>query len=111
MPTSPEPMLAIARNKTVVLLYSNMATINPAAEGLSASRRASQQATPSANKAAPATRPRISLAGVSSDEPSKSITAADGHVISAKPAPASMTAVTTNKDFFIGSIHSVLYTA
>ena len=62
----------------------------------------SQQATPSESNPAPATRATVEAAGPSSGEPTRSVTVAEGHSISAEPAPSSITAVAVCSVFMDG---------
>src|SRR5206468_9947765 len=73
---------------------------NPLAARLCVSSRASQQATPSASNAAPATRPRGMLAPEIS-APSSSRTTIVGTAIKANPVAASMMAVSVRKRFIM----------
>src|SRR5213592_1727470 len=81
------------------MLYISIATTNPLAVRLCVSSRASQQATPSASNAAPATRASITAADVPSGEPSSSRTTTEGTAINPSPVAASRMAVSLSKRF------------
>ncbi len=118
MPTGCDRMPAAPRMTTAPRLYSTIAVTNPLAAQLCTSYRASQQATPSANSAAPATRPRGMAApeigeqqlddkgghgdqgeGGEISAPSSSWTTKAGTAIKASPVGASMMAVRVSKGF------------
>lgn len=101
-PTNPKPTPAEARIAKAARLYSNIAATSPVAARLFTSRHASQQATPRVISAAPVSRPTINAAGASSDEPNRSLTAADGNTTNTNPAPASITAVRISRFFIVG---------
>jgi hypothetical protein len=85
------------------MLYSNMVAINPVAARLWTSFRASQQAAPRESKAAPATRLTANALGVSSVVPNRNETGNAGETTSARPVPASRTAVTMSRAFIVAS--------
>ena len=101
-PYSCKPMPAKARTAVATRLYISIATTNPLVARLCVSSRASQQATPSASNAAPATRPRGMLAPEISAS-SSSRTTIPGTAINANPVAASMTAVSLRKRFKVQS--------
>ena len=103
MPTGCDRMPATPRMTTAPRLYRTIALTNPLAAQLCASYCASQQPTPSANSAVPATRPSATAAGVSSPEPSRRVTVADGKHSNATPVPNSITAVTISRRFIGGT--------
>src|SRR5438874_720078 len=95
-PCSPKPTPANARTAVATMLYISIATTNPLAARLCVSSRANKQATPSASKAAPATRPRGMLAPEIS-APSSSRTTTAGRAVNPTPVAASMMAVGVRK--------------
>src|SRR5438128_1646880 len=80
-------------------LYISIATTNPLVARLCVSSHASQQTTPSASNAAPATRASITAADVPSGEPSSSRTTTEGTATNPSPVAVSMMAVSFNKRF------------
>src|SRR5438093_10203306 len=96
-PYNPKAIPAKARTAVAGMLYISIATTNPLAARLCVSSRASQQATPSASNAAPATRPSITAADVSSGEPSSNRATTEGTAINPSPVAASIMAVSLSK--------------
>ena len=93
-PCSPKPMPAKARTAVASdVVHQHRGDQNPLAARLCVSSRASQQATPSASNAAPATRPSIPATDASNPEPTRSTTVAEGEHSRARPAPSSIAAV------------------
>jgi hypothetical protein len=95
-PTSLTVAAAFARTAPAAQLYSSIATTNPRQARLGPSSRASQQAPPNESSAAPAMRPTIKAAGVSSDTPSNNRATSGGDNSKVNPTAASANAVTTS---------------
>ena len=95
-PNRLSPATAYESTASALTLYSNIAARRPRVALLEPSLRASQHASPRANTAAPATRPRTSAGGPSMVMPSNSLVTRAGANINVTPSGASTNAIMTS---------------